>query len=90
MIPIVAEALIIESVTELSAIGGVWADMGAVRDVASLRGVRRVDFDAAMVRLVVKGIMITTPEDNQKTINATDNYNGVSVGGIVHHLATLG
>jgi hypothetical protein len=89
MIEIVAEALILEGLAELGAIGGVWETMGAARDMAGMRGVSRVDFDAAMARLIVKAIVITVPEENQKTITSADTYNAITVGGVAHHLVTL-
>lgn len=64
-----------------------WIAIGTIRDMAA--GVSRADMDTILTTLAQQGLIITTPEENQKAITSADQYNGIQVGGEIKHYLRL-
>lgn len=87
MIEIVAEALVIQATERAGGVGGAWA---AMIDVRRNCGLSTQDFDAAVLRLAIKGTVVPSPEDNQKALDQADHEAAVVRGfGEPQHLITV-
>lgn len=77
-------ARIIERYTETP---GQWISLSWIREDA---GLIRSDFDAAMTELAKAQAVTLVPEDNQKTLDASDHEATLLIGGEEKHLVCLG